>query len=383
LNIVLDAINQRFWLNDFRVYYEAAQHLYNRQNMYGQAFGLGTGFYKYSPFAAMVFIPLSLLDYNIAKIIFFICSSSAIFGIFIFFQKIIKRNFDLAKPKLFFLLPFALFLICAVHLQREIHLGNLNMILLFSLLISFKLMVTNRKIFAGILLAIIICFKPHFFILLPLLIIRKEWKVLSSLTLSACFFIFLPSILVGWQQNFTLLIDWKNTILKHNASVESNEQTFQYMLFHFLKIPYSIFTWAVPVAVIAISFLILCMQHFKTEKQNENFRIMNFASEYFILIAIIPNLVLTDTEHFLLAMPILFGLLLLLNLYENKRWFLIGSIIFLVLFGAKATGLIGNDLADFYLQNSLLGISNFVLIILFVIKAHNKSIIKISHSSTF
>jgi hypothetical protein len=59
----IEKINERFWLNDFKVYYSAAQALISGEQVYGVPFGLDTGFYKYSPFVAMLFVPYTFFNY--------------------------------------------------------------------------------------------------------------------------------------------------------------------------------------------------------------------------------------------------------------------------------------------------------------------------------
>ena len=83
-----------------------------------------------------------------------------------------------------------------------------------------------------------------------------------------------------------------------------------------------------------------------------------------MLIAIVPNLVITDTNHFLFCIPIIFILINHLFSKPSNVFLKIISILFLFLFGAKATGIIGNDLADVYLLNGMLGISNLAIILL-------------------
>src|SRR5258705_11453838 len=68
----IEKINGRFWLNDFKVYYSAAQALISGKQVYGIAFGLDTGFYKYAPFVAMLFVPYTFFAYDTAAIIHFI-----------------------------------------------------------------------------------------------------------------------------------------------------------------------------------------------------------------------------------------------------------------------------------------------------------------------
>ena len=64
---IVEKINGRFWLNDFRVYYSAAQALVNHQQVYGIPFGLQTGFFKYSPFVAILFVPYTFFPFEVAR----------------------------------------------------------------------------------------------------------------------------------------------------------------------------------------------------------------------------------------------------------------------------------------------------------------------------
>ncbi|MBK7618262.1 MAG: hypothetical protein IPJ10_02835 [Flavobacteriales bacterium] len=55
LLFVLEHVNGRFWLNDFRVYYGAGEALLNGEPLYGVAHGLGTGMFKYAPALALFY----------------------------------------------------------------------------------------------------------------------------------------------------------------------------------------------------------------------------------------------------------------------------------------------------------------------------------------
>ena len=46
-NLVLNVVNGRFWLSDFKVYYMAAKALISGGTVYLQSFMEGSGYYKY------------------------------------------------------------------------------------------------------------------------------------------------------------------------------------------------------------------------------------------------------------------------------------------------------------------------------------------------
>ena len=64
--MVLEIVNGRFWLNDFRVYWSAADALVHHRQVYGIPFGEDTGFFKYAPIVAIAFVPFTLLPYGLA-----------------------------------------------------------------------------------------------------------------------------------------------------------------------------------------------------------------------------------------------------------------------------------------------------------------------------
>lgn len=81
----------------------------------------------------------------------------------------------------------------------------------------------------------------------------------------------------------------------------------------------------------------------------------------FLLTAIIPNLVITDTEHFLLSLPLI--VLLICFLYTKKNRLLTAGFVVLIFFyGGNSSDLIGKKLATQFDQLGVLGLSNLLLI---------------------
>src|SRR5262245_54340870 len=82
LVIALDLINGRLWLNDFRVYWEASGRFLHGQAPYGEAFGLDTGLYKYSPFTLLLFVPWVLFPYGLSSVLFAsLIAAAMVFGV--------------------------------------------------------------------------------------------------------------------------------------------------------------------------------------------------------------------------------------------------------------------------------------------------------------
>src|SRR6187399_2515881 len=80
LLFVIEHVNGRFWLNDFRVYYDSARSLLDGQPLYGVSHGLDSGIFKYAPVIAMLYVPLALLPYVVAASIQYLLIVAAFIG---------------------------------------------------------------------------------------------------------------------------------------------------------------------------------------------------------------------------------------------------------------------------------------------------------------
>jgi hypothetical protein len=215
----------------------------------------------------------------------------------------------------------------------------------------------------------VILFKPHFVILLPLLLLRKEWKMLGWLLVALVSFSAISFIYTGFGNGLQLMIDWKNTMLLHNEATSGNEQTIYFMAHHYLlryfNIGSSIFVNAALIILCGIFVFAFVLFHFKNEKQNQQIIFRNYFLEYFLLIGLVPCITVTDTEHFLYSIPVLLCLISFLYQHKLPIYLVVMVSFFLILFGIKVTGVIGNYWADVYLEHGLLGISNLMLLLAF------------------
>ena len=371
LILIMEFINNRFLMNDFQVYYFAAKALVNNSQVYGLVFGgSSVGFYKYSPFALFYFIPLSFLPLQAAKIVFFIMISCAISCAFIIAAHIIqnasKRENTVSNGIL-----FITFLIASSQLHRELHLGNVNMILLLLLLLMLKFLLSGKQINAGIIFSIVLFIKPHFIILVPLFALRKQYKLLFVTLFGVIIEVFLPVLFVGVSRNFDLHNEWIQTMQAHNDTLSTYYNTI-YSLFILIsnQLHLNIFLFPEKVVVIglvlfaALIFGWFCLLNMREEKNMQPPTTgQSVWIEFLILVALVPNLVNTDTEHFLLSIPLIIYLLGFMN-KETPLWFKISVIFSLLLYGINIHDLIGNTLSNLLTVYGVLGIGNLLIIIL-------------------
>ncbi|MFH1321272.1 MAG: glycosyltransferase family 87 protein [Bacteroidota bacterium] len=367
---IIQNINGRFWLHDFEVYYSAANSFLSGTQVYKVLYCLGSGYYKYSPFALLIYIPLSILPFTIAKIIYFFLLAGLIICTIIFAnalvsQYLFKTTINNPGHKILFFTA----LIVSFQVYYELHLGNVNILLLLVFLGSLHLLLKNKEYKAGILIALGILIKPHFIVLLPLLLLRKKFK--SFLTFFVTFItgLLLPALFVGIKQNNELHRQWFSAMSAHNTSLTDSQDTIYSWLYRLMF--RSIYTDAGNELAYYILFFIACLvlifilADMRTEKKHpgNNYLInSNFVFEYLVILAMIPNITSTDSEHFLLSIPlIIFMLNYLFNNGRDMKIIIISVIVFLF-FGGNWRDLIGKTLASWLTDNGILGLSNIFII---------------------
>jgi len=357
--------NHRFWLNDFKVYYFAAQNLLGHKPLYGQIFGLSTGFYKYSPIALFFFVPFACLPFFLAATIYF---AVVAFCMVLTMQKsvVVARSCVAGRTEVPPTNPtkilYLIFLTIAVHFYRELHLGNVNVILLFLALASLIQLTNNKKTLPGLLIGIVVLFKPQFLILLPLLGLYRYWyTALIALAVIAAGLL-LPAIPLGFSGNGALLRQWFAAMSSHNAASE------------LMRAPNAINHWIAPVLPVhgphiqsAITALCLCLifgaiLFIQIREKKVSGPQTFFPLAFCALIAFIPNITVTDTEHFLFCLPLIGYLLMLFP--QQRAVFKVATIIALVAYGCNWHDVWGHSISVMLENAGVLGLGNLAIIVL-------------------
>ena len=358
LYYVLEWYNGRAQMADFRVYYDAANALLHGNTLYGKAFGVSSGFYKYSPFACIPFIPLAVLPYSIASVIYYGVTAAAI----IFFSVRVSTYLQGTSANQRLLLPLLAGLFLIDHLERELHLGNINLLLLIALFETFIALKSNQNIRGGVFYGLVLLFKPHFVLLLPYFIWKKRFKTVAASVASVAFGLFLPAVALGWKENMSLLNKWFGAMSDHNLALQRSPNTI-YGLLNNTFLDGQAGSWLIAVTLLLVAVLmaifILRNDRITGEKWSTNLRYQ----EYFLLIALVPSLVHTDTEHFMWIWPLLaLSIYGLLNKDVKQTWL---GIILLALafipFAINSPDLVGNRLQLLFDEGGI-GLGNLLII---------------------
>jgi hypothetical protein len=353
----IEKINERFWLNDFKVYYSAAQALISGEQVYGVPFGLDTGFYKYSPFVAMLFVPYTFFPYEIAATIHFWVLCAATILTIIILERLLSRYFPPVKTKTENILMSLALLCILLHLVREFHLGNINMLLLFFASAGLIYTLNAKHILGGIFIGLAIIIKPYFLILILPFIAAGKWKTLISIAVTMIAAFLIPVVVGGFWNNILLHTEWIDSMRAHSGYLSSNH-TIQSLLHYYLGLQTGTWFTYFLIALISMSYFFI---FFFLKRGNQFTPQFLFVSGYFCLLAIVPNIVVTDTEHFLLSLPLI--MILLRYIAENKNRLLTAEFVILIFFyEGNSTDLLGKNLSGRFEGMGLLGISNLIII---------------------
>lgn len=320
LYLVLLFINHRFQLSDFNVYYGAADALINGEQVYGKAFGLSSGFYKYSPEILVLFLPFALLKYDVAAVLFYLVNTGIVLLLLNEFKQTFFKSYKWGKEVWFFLIVTVLFF--GDQLERELFLGNVNALLLLLTLWSVRSIENDQRAKAGLIYAVVLCFKIHFLILLPYFILKKEWKVLlftvvGLLGMSQILFLCVPGRFV------VLHSQWLKAVQAHNVQLDQSPNTIYFVI---QKVLSSVHMAVISVAAVLIGLSIAGLTYLKFIWKNvgKGFQ----SNEALILLALIPVLTHTDTEHFLWAMPFFLMILITVSTWNKKGKIAAGVVLF-------------------------------------------------------
>lgn len=373
LLFVAEQINGRGWMNDFRVYWGAANALYHGEAVYGISHGLGSGVFKYAPVIALLFVPLALLPYTLAAALHFAAIAAAFLWATLAMDRLVRERL-LGKRETNFRVLFLSGLVAVVHLHRELHLGNMNMLLLALLLLATERMLKGRSLQAGLLFGLAMLAKPHFVVLLPLFLLRKRFIELGLATLTLAVGVLLPALLLGLRDNWALHNAWLTEMAKHNASLiylggqEMNSVNTLYSFFHRSLLQHlgasgSSTEAYLMLAGVALFFAAFVWNNMRKDARNGSAPQASFVIELLLLIALVPSITLTDTEHFLFAMPLVVWVMHHLLPCSNARWLPVLAIPILFAYGGNWEDALG-PLSDQYIHYGLLGIGNIALMLL-------------------
>ncbi len=352
--MTLEIVNGRFWLSDFRVYYSAADAVMHGRQVYGIPFGEGTGFYKYAPVVALGFVPFALLPYGLAAGVHFALIGLALAIVFVRVERLLMRHVFGAYPSRILLRGILALLCIAVLLSRELHLGNINLWLVVGVVLTTEALLEGDDAWAGVLLGVLWLVKPYLaFIAVPL-VTASRWRSLFSAGVIICMGLILPLFLLGPDRWLQLHQEWLQAMGAHSGYLTSPD-TFRSLLTRYLPhVP--ILHPGLLIAVIGVLFTALCWWQRRRALVQEHLLPLQMWTAF----ALVPQLIITDQEHFLYSLPLI--LFLIGRLFQRRDLIATTSFILaMFLYATRSSDLWGSPTEALWVQAGVLGIGNLLL----------------------
>lgn len=354
LLIFVEKLNGKFYTNDFEVYYLAAKDYFEGKNPYLFAYGEDTGFFKYPPTTLYFFYFTTKVSYFTAQIIHSILLLVAfVFGVY-YLRKILFEE-RLNQDKKYNWMLYTAFFFTVIQLVREFHIGNINLFLFFFFTLGLYGILKNKLWMTIFAWALMVILKPIVVIVFIPLLLFKKWRIIAGLALLGAFFFILPIVNNSFHGLIEIWRFWFIAVSKHGSYIIS-----QYSLTYLANYYFGIqSTWLPSIFVLLI---VLTFGYFYSKRQM--FSIDSFIEFSIVLMAFTPNFFVTDTEHFLLSMPLL--ILIVYYLLKLKNWMLwVFFSIILMPFTLRSNDLMSASLSDFIAEIGLLGIVNLTAIFFF------------------
>jgi hypothetical protein len=359
---VLEHVNGRNEFADFRVYYDAATALQNGDQVYHKAFGVSSGFYKYSPVATLPFWLLTPLSYPIAAGIYYFIVAAVLVMFFLLVVYVHADKLPSEGTHRGMLLTLVIGLVYgADHIERELHLGNVNVILMTMSLFVFAYWQKQRPALAGIVLGAIILFKPHFVILLPYAVLKRQWKSLWYMvaTWAVAFLILIPW--VGWSHNLALYTEWFEAMGAHNVQLENSPNTV-YGLVNAYVFGGTLGAFGVLILLALVGLLFYALVHrLSVVTHSREVDSVEFA----LLLALIPTLSHTDTEHFMFTFPCVLYVVYMLLHHQVHRFRVLIIVLMALAFVPyclNSPDLVGKKVRYLFDEAGGLGLANLLII---------------------
>lgn len=196
---------------DFEVNYQAGRRLRLGETLYRTSDGHYQ--FKYPPFSAFLYLPLTPLPLSAAKAVWFgIVFVSSVLIFFISF-KLVRRG-NKSGPLLFGLT----FLIMGRYFLRELQLGQINALITLILLLMIQGMVENdrrlgrKSVDPGAYWGLATALKPYAAVFLPYFVLKRKWRSLA-IGLGVLFLTVLaPAFFYGLKGNLRLLGEWRSSL---------------------------------------------------------------------------------------------------------------------------------------------------------------------------
>jgi hypothetical protein len=339
---------------DFQVNYQAAKRLRLGETLYRVSDGHYQ--FKYMPFSAFLYLPLTFLPLSSAKglwyVVILLCS-----GLIFFFSLKLLR-LDKRRSLIIGLLSF---LVLARYFLRELQLGQINTLITFLLLLMTWLLVRDNRLrrtdagpglFGGLAAAL----KPYAVIFFPYFALRKKGLTLASGVLVLTLALLAPSLFYGLDGNFRVLNEWQSSLRASTPSLFSSQDNISLIGFFMKWTGRQHLSFVLYLAALAALGLLVLFVLLRKENISEPILL-----ECFLLLALIPLISPLGWDYTLLSSAP--AVMLILKHFDKYRpfWKVFLCLNFMVI-ALSLYDFMGRDLYVSFMSWSVITINFLILI---------------------
>lgn len=351
LMVFVEMKNGKFWTNDLRVYTAATRHFFQGGNPYKIPYGLGSGYFKYAPTNIYFFTTISFLHFIWAQLLHtLVLVLSLIISVSLLHRHFIFRN---EKRRMGLLYLFFVFI--AVHLVREVHLGNVNLILMFLFVAGLIAYKEGKENLLVLTWSFMLLLKPIVIIVVVPMVFLMMWKAVSKMAFLGLLFFLIPFIHMG-SKGFTLWQGWITALSGHEDTYASTN-CLRYLSAYYFNTDSA---WTPSLIGLGMILMLMVLDRMKSSVDKAY-----FWSWSAVLLAFTPNFFVTDTEHFLLSLPMII-LLVSEILRSENRWRWLPFTVLMIGYSLQSNDLWGKALSAHMSELGVLGLSNLGLIAFFI-----------------
>jgi alpha-1,2-mannosyltransferase len=310
--------------------------------------------FKYLPFSAVLYAPLSLLPLESAKALWYVSLVLCSVGIFYMSYKMSSAKREVTTAMIVFP-PLILAKFCF----REMKLGQINLIVALILLFMVWSLISKRSARAGLFWGLATSIKPYGMMFLPYFIVKKQWTALASGVGVIVFALLVPSIFYGIRGNFTVLREWTSTLSQSTPTLLTSHDNVSIIAFwskwtqNTAFSPFSL--WVAGAMVVALAALVLTMI-WKGKKLEEP-----VALECGLLFMLIP-LVSPLGWDYQLLMSVLAVTILVYHFFDYSRPWQILLVVNFCIISLSIYDVMGRSLYNSFMVWSVLTVNFLILV---------------------
>jgi len=338
---------------DFEVNYKAGERIRSGETLYRTADGHWQ--FKYLPFSAFLYVPLTLLPLTLAKAVWFGASILATVMLFVISSQLID-----IKGKTFFSPAFFAALVLARYFLRELQLGQINALITFLLVALIWLLARSKTPAAatagGALGGLATALKPYALVFFPYFALRKRWPALGLGLAVLSLATFAPALFYGWRGNLIVLGEWRSSLAASTPSLFSSQDNISLIGF-LMKRTYdqSVSLVVYGIVLAALGGLVLFLLHRGSRVSQST------VLDGFLLLALIPLISPLGWDYtFLSAAP---AVMLICKHFDKYRPFWRGFLILnFVVISISLYDLMGRRLYAAFMSSSIITLDFLALV---------------------